>query len=84
MSKKNQWHHYVGIISDNGMRFVTWRDNIKRECEWDTLQPPMEFSKRVAEETALGLVCNGYPAVVVQSLVELHSHPYVKGIEVEE
>lgn len=74
MGQKNQLHYYIGIISDGGMKFVTARDNTNRICEWDTLQAPMAFSKRVAEETAFGLLCNGYKAVVVGSYTELDSH----------
>lgn len=71
---KSKYYHYVGVQNDYGMSFVTKRDNANRTCFWNTEEKPLAMSHSVAEDTAFGLVLNGYSAVVVQSLYELTSH----------
>ena len=61
-----KYKYYVAILFQGGVyRFVTGKNNITRTAMWESGKPAVNFSLSVAKDLVFGLVCNGYPAVVV-------------------
>lgn len=71
---KTKYYYYVGVQTDKGLQFVTSIDNKTKTAEWNAESTPLALTKSVAEDLALGLVCNCVTAIVCESLFELNGH----------
>ena len=72
-------YHYIGVQTDNGMRFVTKIDYSTKSANWNKNEKPLCFSsKSTAEDIVWGLCMNFSVAVVVTSLFPLDNHIFEK------
>lgn len=76
--------YYVGVQTEDGMRLVTSEEG--KTAYWNKDEKPMCYpTKRWAQETAFGLVCNMYPAVVIESIFEIKRQMFaLKEVEATE
>ena len=57
----------IGLLFPDGLKFVTKADNRSKYFYWESGKEPLFFeSKRTADDYALGMALNGYPAVVME------------------
>lgn len=59
-------NHYVAIITDNGLKYVTRISNRRREAHWDACAPALKLSQSVADDVCYGLLFNGYQSIVIR------------------
>lgn len=58
-----------GKVVEHTIKYVTDVSYYPKEARWEADKPAMRFdSYESAQNVALGLLCNGYGAVIVQSL----------------
>lgn len=69
-------HYYVLVITNAGPVFVTSKDNSSKTAYWNKDEKPLELSKTVAEDLALGLNLNMHKAYVVSLPWEEENQPY--------
>ena len=63
--------YYVLVLSDGQAKFVTKVDNATKTAYWDSNEKPMSFNKTYADDLALCLSINFYPAFTLKSYHEL-------------
>lgn len=67
MAKRISW--VVGVLGKkdgmNTIKYVTKTQNHPSVAHWEDGKPAEIFSKTWAEDVALGLCMNGYPAIVM-------------------
>ena len=71
---KKKTYYYVLVMTNYGPVFVT--KVYRKTAEWQKDKAPLELSKEWANDIALGLTLNGYPAFVVAQPWEVEMHPY--------
>lgn len=72
------YEFYVGILTlENGLKFVTAVEWDHKVCEWKSGEPAKAMSKCSAIQLQMGLLCNGYKALVVEApdYLEFVNHP---------
>ena len=70
--------YYVLVVTDDGGKFVTKVDNATKTAYWDSKGKPLAFSKSYADDLALCLSINFYPAFTLKSYHELKSQIFIK------
>ena len=70
--------YYVLVVTDDGGKFVTKVDNATKTAYWDSKGKPLAFSKSYADDLALCLTINFYPAFTLKSYHELQSQIFIK------
>ena len=70
--------YYVLVVTDDGGKFVTKVDNATNTAYWDSKGKPLAFSKSYADDLALCLSINFYPAFTLKSYHELKSQIFIK------
>lgn len=59
---------YVALLTGgNDIKWVTGLDNETRTAYWKAGEPAKPFTKRLAEDLAAMLRCNGHPAVTISA-----------------
>lgn len=62
------YEFYVGILtSENGLKFVTAVEWSPKVCEWKSGEPAKAMDKHTAIQLQMGLLCNGYTALVIEA-----------------
>ena len=72
------YEFYVGILTqENGLKFVTAVKWGSKECEWKSGAQALAMTKHQAIQLQMGLLCNGYTALVVEApdYLEFVNHP---------
>ena len=72
------YEFYVGILtSENGLKFVTAVEWDPKVCEWKPGEPAKAMDKHTAIQLQMGLLCNGYTALVIEApdYLTLINHP---------
>ena len=70
--------YYVLVVTDDGGKFVTKVDNATKTAYWDSKEKPLAFTKTQADDLALCLSINFYPAFTLKSYHELKSQIFIK------
>ena len=70
--------YYVVIATEDGAKFVTKVDNATKTAYWDSKEKPLPFNKTYADDLALCLSLNFYPAFTLKSYHELKSQIFIK------
>ena len=73
-----KYFYYVLVLSDGQAKFVTKVDNATKTAYWDSKEKPLAFSKTQADDLALCLTLNFYPAFTLKSYHELKSQIFIK------
>ena len=61
-----KYKYYVAILFKGGIyRFVTDIESETKTALWENGKPAIDFSLSYAKNLVFGLVCTGYPAVIV-------------------
>ena len=66
-----KYFYYVVVATEDGAKFVTKVDNATKTAYWDSNEKPMPFNKTYADDLALCLTLNFYPAFTLKSYHEL-------------
>ena len=69
--------YYVVVATEDGAKFVTKIDNATKTAYWDSKGKPLAFSKSYADDLALCLTINFYPAFTLKSYHELKSQIFL-------
>ena len=72
------YEFYVGILThENGLKFVTAVEWGSKVCEWKSGAQALAMTKHQAIQLQMGLLCNGYTALVVEApdYLEFVNHP---------
>ena len=69
--------YYVLVVTDDGGKFVTKVDNATKTAYWDSKGKPLAFSKSYADDLALCLTLNFYPAFTLKSYHELKAQIFI-------
>ena len=69
--------YYVLVVTDDGGKFVTKVDNATKTAYWDSKGKPLAFSKSYADDLALCLTINFYPAFTLKSYHELKGQIFI-------
>lgn len=65
---KGEYNFYVGVLCrDNELRLVDTVDYHDKSATWNAGAKPEIFSKSMAIDLQLGLMCNGYKALVIEA-----------------
>ena len=70
--------YYVLVATGEGGKFVTKVDSATKTAYWDSKGKPMAFSKSYADDLALCLTINLYPAFTLKSYHELQGQIFIK------
>lgn len=63
-----EYNYYVGVlVHNNELRFVDTVDYHDKSATWSAGAKPKIFNKQMAIDLQLGLVCNGYKALVIEA-----------------
>ena len=73
-----KYFYYVLVLSDGQAKFVTKTDYATKTAYWDSKEKPLAFTKTQADDLALCLSINFYPAFTLKSYHELKSHIFIK------
>ena len=73
-----KYFYYVIVKSENQAIFVTKLDNATNHAYWDKNEKPLPLSKSYAEDLALCLTLNLFPAFVLMSAHELQKQIFYK------
>lgn len=73
-----KYFYYVLVLSDGQAKFVTKTDYATKTAYWDSNEKPLAFSKTQADDLALCLSINFYPAFTLKSYHELKSQIFIK------
>ena len=73
-----KYFYYVLVLSDGQAKFVTKTDYATKTAYWDSNETPLAFSKTQADDLALCLSINFYPAFTLKSYHELKSQLFIK------
>ena len=64
----SEYNYYVGILTHkNELRFVDTVSYGDKIATWNAGAKPEIFSKSMAIDLQLGLMCNGYKALVIEA-----------------
>lgn len=69
--------YYVVVATEDGAKFVTKVDNATKTAYWDSKEKPMSFNKTYADDLALCLSINFYPAFTLKSYHELKTQIFI-------
>ena len=69
--------YYVVVATEDGAKFVTKVDNATKTAYWDSNEKPMSFNKSYADDLALCLSINFYPAFTLKSYHELKAQIFI-------
>ena len=62
------YEFYVGILTpENGLKFVTAVEWSPKVCKWESSEPAKAMDKHTAIQLQMGLLCNGYTALVIEA-----------------
>ena len=73
-----KYFYYVIVLSDGQAKFVTKTDYATKTAYWDSKEKPLAFTKTQADDLALCLSINFYPAFMLKSYHELKSQIFIK------
>ncbi len=73
-----KYFYYVLVLSDAQAKFVTKTDYATKTAYWDSKEKPLAFTKTQADDLALCLSINFYPAFTLKSYHELKSQIFIK------
>ena len=73
-----KYFYYVLVLSDGQAKFVTKTDYATKTAYWDSKEKPLAFTKTQADDLALCLSINFYPAFTLKSYHELKSQIFIK------
>ena len=73
-----KYFYYVLVLSDGQAKFVTKTDYATKTAYWDSNEKPLAFTKTQADDLALCLSINFYPAFTLKSYHELKSQIFIK------
>lgn len=63
-----EYNYYVGVLAHkNELRFVDTVDYHDKSATWSAGAKPMVFSKQMAIDLQMGLMCNGTIALVIEA-----------------
>lgn len=69
--------YYVVVATEDGAKFVTKVDNATKTAYWDSKEKPLPFNKSYADDLALCLSINFYPAFTLKSYHELKAQIFI-------
>ena len=72
------YFYYVVVATEDGAKFVTKTDYATKTAYWDSKEKPLAFTKTQADDLALCLSINFYPAFTLKSYHELKSQIFIK------
>lgn len=65
---QGEYNFYVGILThENELRLVDTVDYHDKSATWNAGATPKIFSKQMAIDLQMGLMCNGYKALVIEA-----------------
>lgn len=65
---QGEYNFYVGILTHtNELRFVDTVDYHDKTATWNAGAKPKVFSKQMAIDLQMGLMCNGYVALAIEA-----------------
>ena len=73
-----KYFYYVLVLSERQAKFVTTTDYATKTAYWDSKEKPLAFTKTQADDLALCLSINFYPAFTLKSYHELKSQIFIK------
>ena len=73
-----KYFYYVLVLSDGQAKFVTKTNYATKTAYWDSKEKPLAFTKTQADDLALCLSINFYPAFTLKSYHELKSQIFIK------
>ena len=73
-----KYFYYVLVLSEGQAKFVTKTDYATKTAYWDSQEKPLAFTKTQADDLALCLSINFYPAFTLKSYHELKSQIFIK------
>ena len=73
-----KYFYYVIVLSEGQAKFVTKTDYATKTAHWDSKEKPLAFTKTQADDLALCLSINFYPAFTLKSYHELKSQIFIK------
>ena len=73
-----KYFYYVVVATEDGAKFVTKTDYATKTAYWDSKEKPLAFTKTQADDLALCLSINFYPAFTLKSYHELKSQIFIK------
>ena len=73
-----KYFYYVLVLSVGQAKFVTKTDYATKTAYWDSKEKPLAFTKTQADDLALCLSINFYPAFTLKSYHELKSQIFIK------
>lgn len=73
-----KYFYYVLVLSDGQAKFVTKTDYATKTAYWVSKEKPLAFTKTQADDLALCLSINFYPAFTLKSYHELKSQIFIK------
>ena len=73
-----KYFYYVIVLSEGQAKFVTKTDYATKTAYWDSKEKPLAFTKTQADDLALCLSINFYPAFTLKSYHELKSQIFIK------
>ena len=69
--------YYVVVATEDGAKFVTKVDNATKTAYWGSKEKPLPFNKSYADDLALCLSINFYPAFTLKSYHELKAQIFI-------
>ena len=73
-----KYFYYVLVLSEGQAKFVTKTNYATKTAYWDSKEKPLAFTKTQADDLALCLSINFYPAFTLKSYHELKSQIFIK------
>ena len=73
-----KYFYYVLVLSEGLAKFVTKTDYATKTAYWYSKEKPLAFTKKQADDLALCLSINFYPAFTLKSYHELKSQIFIK------
>ena len=65
---QGEYNYYVGVLCQyNELRFVNSVNYRDKSATWTAGATPMIFNKSTAIDLQMGLMCNGYKALVIEA-----------------
>lgn len=65
---QGEYNFYVGILTrENELRLVDTVDYCDKSATWNANAKPKIFNKQMAIDLQMGLMCNGYVALVIEA-----------------
>ena len=73
-----KYFYYVLVLSEGQAKFLTKTDYATKTAYWNSKEKPLAFTKTQADDLALCLTLNFYPAFTLKSYHELKSQIFIK------